>query len=64
MRVAGFMARENVAVIASLGPTPVAFEAGVVVVTVGAVMVVKFQVNAEASAIPSAAVAPVEMVAV
>ncbi len=60
----GFIARENVAVIVLLAATPVAFDAGVVAVTVGAAMVVKVQVNADASAIPSAEVAPVEMVAV
>ncbi len=59
-----FIAREKVAVGEALTATPVALSAGVVAVTVGAVIVVKVQLNADAIGAPSVAVAAVEICAV
>jgi hypothetical protein len=58
------IAREKVADTVVVTPTPVAPAAGDVDVTVGAAIVVKLQVNALESGVPSEAFAPVVIVAV
>ncbi len=59
--VAAFIAREKVAVGEVVIATPVALSAGVVAVTVGAVIVVKLQLKADARGAPSVALAAVEI---